>query len=155
YGVATGPTRDAVGLDARLRRMLRGTVVVRGKAPFPVRTVLPLVTPSESGSEEQAAAAPPTMTLRAPAAAAMGDAPKALTAGSDAAVPAPLAASVNDSTNGSVNGAVDGAAANGAAVNGAAVNGAASDDATVVFRRNGASRTGGTRSDGSTTGATR
>jgi uncharacterized protein DUF3710 len=45
YGVATGPTRDAVGLDARLRRMLRGTVVVRGKAPFPVRTVLPLVTP--------------------------------------------------------------------------------------------------------------
>ena len=38
YGVATGPTRDAVNLDARLRRMLRGTVVVRGKAPYPVRT---------------------------------------------------------------------------------------------------------------------
>jgi len=159
YGVATGPTRDAVGLDARLRRMLRGTVVVRGKAPFPVRTVLPLVTPSESGSEEQAAAAPPTMTLRAPAAAAMGDAPKALTAGSDAAVPAPLAASVNGavngSTNGSTNGAVNGAAVNGAAANGAAVNGAASDDATGVFRRNGASQAGGTRPDGSTTGATR
>ena len=58
YGVATGPTRDAVGLDARLRRMLRGTVVVRGKAPFPVRTVLPLVTPSETEGEEQAAAPP-------------------------------------------------------------------------------------------------
>ena len=150
YGVATGPTRDAVGLDARLRRMLRGTVVVRGKAPFPVRTVLPLVTPSESGSEEQAAAVPPTMTLRAPAAAAMGDAPKALTAGSDAAVPAPLAASVNGAVNGSTNGAV-----NGTAVNGAAVNGAGSDGATGVFRRNGASRTGGTRPDGSSTGATR
>ena len=66
YGVATGPTRDAVSLDARLRRMLRGTVVVRGKAPFPVRTVLPLMTPSGGGAEQQAASAPPTMTFRAP-----------------------------------------------------------------------------------------
>src|SRR6478735_2166962 len=112
YGVATGPTRDAVGLDARLRRMLRGTVVVRGKAPYPVRTVLPLVTPSGGVSEAQAAqVAPPTMTLRAPAvgeaSAASAAAPgvaegsgqlaRALTSG------APLAAT-SGSTNGAVNG---------------------------------------------------
>jgi Protein of unknown function (DUF3710) len=45
YGVATGPSRDAVALDARLRRLLRGTVVVRGGSPYPVRTVLPLTVP--------------------------------------------------------------------------------------------------------------
>ena len=60
YGVATGPTRDAVNLDARLRRMLRGTIVVRGRAPYPVRTVLPLVTPPGLGGEEQpTTSAPP------------------------------------------------------------------------------------------------
>jgi len=142
YGVATGPTRDAVGLDARLRRMLRGTVVVRGKAPFPVRTVLPLVTPSEGAGEVQTTAAPPTMTLRAPAAAAQ-----------DPAVPAPLAASVNGAVNGASNGSVNGSvngSANGAAndaVNGSAVNGAVNG----MSRRNGASTTGGS----STTGAAR
>ena len=45
YGVATGPTSDAGALDAELRRMLRGTIVVRGRSPYPVRTVLPLVRP--------------------------------------------------------------------------------------------------------------
>ncbi|WP_344252961.1 DUF3710 domain-containing protein, partial [Pseudonocardia hydrocarbonoxydans] len=47
YGVATGPERHAVDLDAALRRMLKGTVVDRGRSPFPVRTVLPLTVPDE------------------------------------------------------------------------------------------------------------
>jgi hypothetical protein len=47
YGVATGPTSSAKELDAALRRMLRGTVVVRGRLPYPVRTVLPLTVPGE------------------------------------------------------------------------------------------------------------
>jgi hypothetical protein len=47
YGVATGPTSAAAELDAALRAMLRGTVVVRGRAPYPVRTVLPLSVPDE------------------------------------------------------------------------------------------------------------
>ena len=45
YGVATGPTGSARELDAALRVMLRGTVVVRGRSPYPVRTVLPLTVP--------------------------------------------------------------------------------------------------------------
>ena len=45
YGVATGPTRDAGALDEQLRRMMRGTIVVRGRSPYPVRTVLPLEVP--------------------------------------------------------------------------------------------------------------
>ena len=45
YGVATGPTSAAAELDAALRTMLRGTVVVRGRSPYPVRTVLPLTIP--------------------------------------------------------------------------------------------------------------
>ena len=36
YGVATGPTSAAAELDAALRTMLRGTVVVRGRSPYPV-----------------------------------------------------------------------------------------------------------------------
>jgi hypothetical protein len=158
YGVATGPTRDAVSLDARLRRMLRGTVVVRGKAPYPVRTVLPLVTPSGAGIEEQAAtSAPPTMTLRAPAAAAVGEVLDGSASASsgirDASGPTngamtfsgPFAAS----TNGAVNGAVNGAAAAGP-VSGAAAGSPPNGATTGVFRRNGASRPGA-----STTGATR
>jgi hypothetical protein len=47
YGVATGPTSAAAELDAALRTMLRGTVVVRGRSPYPVRTVLPLTIPAE------------------------------------------------------------------------------------------------------------
>ena len=45
YGVATGPSAAAAELDDALRRMLRGTVVVRGRLPYPVRTVLPLTVP--------------------------------------------------------------------------------------------------------------
>lgn len=47
YGVATGPERHAGDLDAALRQMLKGTVVDRGRSPFPVRTVLPLTVPEE------------------------------------------------------------------------------------------------------------
>ncbi|MCX6465924.1 MAG: DUF3710 domain-containing protein, partial [Pseudonocardiales bacterium] len=47
YGVATGPTRHAEELDEALRAMLRGSVVVRGRSPYPVRTVLPLTTPED------------------------------------------------------------------------------------------------------------
>ncbi|MGI5130903.1 DUF3710 domain-containing protein [Pseudonocardia sp. CA-107938] len=60
YGVATGPSEENPTLDAELRRMLRGTVVVRGKSPYPVRTVLPLTTPEELADQvEPEAAAPP------------------------------------------------------------------------------------------------
>ncbi|HWM59094.1 MAG TPA: DUF3710 domain-containing protein [Pseudonocardia sp.] len=45
YGIATGPSTASVALDEQLRRMLRGTVVVRGRSPYPVRTVLPLTLP--------------------------------------------------------------------------------------------------------------
>jgi hypothetical protein len=46
YGIATGPSTASVALDEQLRRMLRGTVVVRGRSPYPVRTVLPLTLPA-------------------------------------------------------------------------------------------------------------
>ncbi|GEL18036.1 DUF3710 domain-containing protein [Pseudonocardia asaccharolytica] len=55
YGVATGPVQHAVDLDAELRRMLHGTVVVRGRSPYPPRTVLPLELPAHL-KEQQAAA---------------------------------------------------------------------------------------------------
>ncbi|QYN38523.1 DUF3710 domain-containing protein [Pseudonocardia sp. DSM 110487] len=51
YGVATGPSAHAAHLDAELRRMLRGTVVARGKKPFPVRTILPLAMPDHLAAE--------------------------------------------------------------------------------------------------------
>ncbi len=123
YGVATGPTRDAVALDARLRRMLRGTVVVRGRAPYPVRTVLPLVTPPGLGGEEQpTTSAPPTMTLRT--AAANGGAPTTAI---------PTTSTTNGSTNGTpLNGvATAGSAPNGTAVGGAAARGAAATGTTA------------------------
>jgi hypothetical protein len=69
YGVATGPANHADMLDAELRRMLRATVVVRGKAPYPVRTVLPLVVP-EHLAEAMAAAAAAKAEAEAEAAAA-------------------------------------------------------------------------------------
>ncbi|MFC5994100.1 DUF3710 domain-containing protein [Pseudonocardia hispaniensis] len=56
YGVATGPVQHAVDLDAELRRMLRGTVVVRGRAPYPPRTVLPLELPAHLKEQQEAAA---------------------------------------------------------------------------------------------------
>jgi hypothetical protein len=68
YGVATGPTRDAAALDVELRRMLRGTIVVRGRNPYPVRTVLPLEMPArlaEQQAGEQEAPAPQPAAGRA------------------------------------------------------------------------------------------
>jgi Protein of unknown function (DUF3710) len=64
YGVATGPTGAARELDAALRRMLRGVVVVRGRAPYPVRTVLPLTVPEHlapADPEPAAAERPPSV----------------------------------------------------------------------------------------------
>lgn len=56
YGVATGPTATATELDAELRRMVARTVVVRGRAPYPVRTVLPLEVPEHLAAQFAAAA---------------------------------------------------------------------------------------------------
>ena len=173
YGVATGPTRDAVSLDARLRRMLRATIVVRGKAPYPVRTVLPLAMPSETDGERQAAAsAPPTMTLRTTAALPAGPGAAPFAEPSGAATNAAVTTNGAVTTDGMVttNGAAPTGMVNGArpqtsnglspaAAGGVGPNGVASygmspggvpDDATTtVARRNGASRAGGS------TGATR
>ncbi|MCY7343346.1 MAG: DUF3710 domain-containing protein [Pseudonocardia sp.] len=78
YGVATGPTGDADALDDQLRRMLRGTVVVRGRSPYPVRTVLPLVTPEhlapEKSPEPAVPAAGPTRVAEASGVADSGGA---------------------------------------------------------------------------------
>ncbi|GAA1323466.1 DUF3710 domain-containing protein [Pseudonocardia xinjiangensis] len=71
YGVATGPANHAEMLDAELRRMLRATVVVRGRAPYPVRTVLPLVVPehlAEAMAASEAAKAEAAATDAAPSA---------------------------------------------------------------------------------------
>ncbi|MFB9742701.1 DUF3710 domain-containing protein, partial [Pseudonocardia sulfidoxydans] len=59
YGVATGPQASAAELDAALRLMLRGMVVVRGRLPYPPRTVLPLELPEDLKlrQDEQVAAA--------------------------------------------------------------------------------------------------
>ncbi len=183
YGVATGPTRDAVNLDARLRRMLRGTIVVRGRSPYPVRTVLPLVAPSEGGAAEGGAAeggaaeqagssAPPTMTLRTPASAL-----RALTAGAQQTA-AVNGTAVNGTANGAApngarprttNGALPAVTAGGAAPNGVAngvapnglVHGAASNGvgSPEVSSGPGSSTTGGTRkgvpAPGGSTGGTR
>ncbi len=76
YGVATGPTRDAGPLLEELRRMVRGTIVVRGRSPYPVRTVLPLQVPTGPGGEPSPAGpAAPTVVIRAVAPAV--DAPQA------------------------------------------------------------------------------
>ncbi len=71
YGVATGPTRDAEPLLEELRRMVRGTIVVRGRSPYPVRTVLPLEAPAGPDEADGAAPVVPTIVVRAvrPAAA--------------------------------------------------------------------------------------
>jgi len=63
YGVATGPTAAAPELDAELRRLLRGTVVVRGRSPYPVRTVLPLTMPEELAPEVPGTGVPPPPAL--------------------------------------------------------------------------------------------
>jgi hypothetical protein len=70
YGVATGPAVDADALDAELRRLLRGTVVVRGRAPYPVRTVLPLTLPPGFEPPEAVTTAMPPAAPTRPAEAA-------------------------------------------------------------------------------------
>ena len=87
YGVATGPTSAAAELDAALRTMLRGTVVVRGRSPYPVRTVLPLTVPdrlpARAGVPERVpvpADAGRTDPGAGPAPAPMVDAPTTITA---------------------------------------------------------------------------
>ncbi len=92
YGVATGPSEHSPSLDAELRRMLRGTVVVRGKQPYPVRTILPLTMPEHLAAE---AADPPAVPAaaakkRSPAKAAPGKSAPGKTAppNSDAATAA-------------------------------------------------------------------
>ncbi|WP_433295591.1 DUF3710 domain-containing protein [Pseudonocardia sp. CA-142604] len=87
YGVATGPADHAETLDFELRRMLRATVVVRGRAPYPVRTVLPLVVP-EPLAEAMAAAA----AAKAEAEAAQAQEEAAAAASSPAAASAPSGA---------------------------------------------------------------
>ncbi len=68
YGVATGPTRDAGALDEQLRRMMRGTIVVRGRSPYPVRTVLPLEVPGHlATSAPDPEASGSVVELRSPA----------------------------------------------------------------------------------------
>ncbi|WP_339123040.1 DUF3710 domain-containing protein, partial [Pseudonocardia sp. D17] len=59
YGVATGPQASTAQLDAALRLLLRGMVVVRGRLPYPPRTVLPLELPEDlkKRQQEQVAAA--------------------------------------------------------------------------------------------------
>ncbi|WP_214369574.1 DUF3710 domain-containing protein [Pseudonocardia sp. H11422] len=82
YGVATGPTPDAAVLDGELRRMLKNTVVVRGRSPYPPRTVLPLSLPEHLVEQQQAekAAAEKAAAEAAAAAAAAAPAPGATAA---------------------------------------------------------------------------
>jgi len=54
YGVATAPAEDTGSLDRELRRVLDRTVVVRGRSPYPIRTVLPLVLPDDLQAEQDA-----------------------------------------------------------------------------------------------------
>jgi len=93
YGVATGPTSAAAELDAALRTMLRGTVVVRGRSPYPVRTVLPLTVPdrmrpgSLAGPERVPVPRMPAERLALPSRPApspMVDAPTTITTVADA-----------------------------------------------------------------------
>ncbi|WP_300009197.1 DUF3710 domain-containing protein [Pseudonocardia sp.] len=73
YGVATGPARYAVELEAALRTMIKGAVVDRGRSPYPVRTVLPLVVPehlvADAPVEEPPRSVPVPPAAPAPAAA--------------------------------------------------------------------------------------
>lgn len=73
YGVATGPAQHAVDLEAALREMLRGAVVDRGRSPYPVRTVLPLVVPEHLAGDavEDTAMSLPVPAPSAPARSAL------------------------------------------------------------------------------------
>ncbi|MEU8491510.1 DUF3710 domain-containing protein [Pseudonocardia alni] len=68
YGVATASLETVEALDVELRRVLRGIIVVRGKSPYPPRTVLPLELP-EHLREQQPEVGPqkPSITVSVPA----------------------------------------------------------------------------------------
>lgn len=88
YGVAAGPEEQAERLDAEMRRMLRGTIVVRGKSPYPPRTVLPLTLPSavDEAPDPDAEAPQPkaTLTLRTRSVTPAAEAGDAAEAAADA-----------------------------------------------------------------------
>ncbi|MEU6698353.1 DUF3710 domain-containing protein [Pseudonocardia sp. NPDC046786] len=90
YGVATAALETVEALDVELRRVLRGIIVVRGKSPYPPRTVLPLELP-EHMREEQPDVAPqkPSITVSVPRPAGESGATKAPATG---ATPRPGAA---------------------------------------------------------------
>ncbi|MBW0106557.1 DUF3710 domain-containing protein, partial [Pseudonocardia sp. KRD291] len=58
YGVATASLETVDALDVELRRVMRGVIVVRGKLPYPPRTVLPLTLPEHLADEQPEAAKP-------------------------------------------------------------------------------------------------
>lgn len=149
YGVATGPTRDAVALDARLRRMLRGTIVMRGREPYPVRTVLPLTTPAHLGGvAEQGTSTPPTMTLRTRAATGGADVDAMTSAGTSSQRGGePTSGSATGHT--SVRGARPAAAVNGSR----GLTGTNGAGATAAAARNGGASARGTTGAGAAAAA--
>ncbi|TCK24773.1 DUF3710 domain-containing protein [Pseudonocardia endophytica] len=54
YGVATAAMDTVEALDVELRRVMRGIIVVRGKLPYPPRTVLPLERAEDRADAENA-----------------------------------------------------------------------------------------------------
>jgi len=116
YGVATGPPEGVRTLDRELRRVLSGAVVVRGAAPYPVRTVLPLTLPAELAARQEE---------RRRRQAAAEEALQAQARASEAAAGGAAAGGA----------AAGGTASGGAASGGAASGGAAAGRATGVPRR--------------------
>ncbi|MBN9755680.1 MULTISPECIES: DUF3710 domain-containing protein [unclassified Pseudonocardia] len=99
YGVATASLETVEALDVELRRVLRGIIVVRGKSPYPPRTVLPLELP-EHLRERQPEAAPqkPSITVSVPAPAGETGATPAPSGPTTGARPVPAAASAEPAT---------------------------------------------------------
>ncbi|WP_168169520.1 DUF3710 domain-containing protein [Pseudonocardia sp. HH130629-09] len=99
YGVATASLETVEALDVELRRVLRGIIVVRGKSPYPPRTVLPLELP-EHLRERQPEVAPqkPSITVSVPAPAGETGATPAPTGPTTGARPVPAAASAEPAT---------------------------------------------------------
>ncbi|WP_130289892.1 DUF3710 domain-containing protein [Pseudonocardia sediminis] len=69
YGVATASLDTVDALDVELRRVMRGVIVVRGKLPYPPRTVLPLTLPEHLAEKQPEAAKPKgaSITVSVPA----------------------------------------------------------------------------------------
>ncbi|WP_425048638.1 DUF3710 domain-containing protein [Pseudonocardia autotrophica] len=69
-------------MDVELRRVLRGIIVVRGKSPYPPRTVLPLELPEHMRSKQpEVAPQKPSITVSVPQPAGESGATKAPTTG--------------------------------------------------------------------------